>query len=104
MAGQSIERREILRVLAMAASASEFPGFCRWAFACEQAETVKPRPEPESYMPQFFTTHEYATVEKLSDMIIPSDGSPGALQAGVSEFIGFILVNNVQSSTDSVTA
>jgi hypothetical protein len=33
MAGQDIQRREILRVMAMAAAAATFPGFTKWAFA-----------------------------------------------------------------------
>ena len=36
MGGQSIERREILRYLGIAAVAASFPGFSRWAFACPQ--------------------------------------------------------------------
>ena len=33
MAGQSIERREILRILTLAAGAATFPGFSKWSFA-----------------------------------------------------------------------
>jgi gluconate 2-dehydrogenase gamma chain len=94
LAGQSIERREVLRVLALAAAASEFPGFSRWALACGHGETETPRARPEHYTPQFFTAHEYATVERLSDMILPSDGSPGAADAGVSEFIDFMVASD----------
>lgn len=94
MAGQSIERREVLRVLALAAAASNFPGFSRWALACGHGEAEKSRAKPEHYTPQFFTAHEYATVERLSDMILPSDGSPGAADAGVSEFIDFMVASD----------
>jgi gluconate 2-dehydrogenase gamma chain len=94
MAGQGIERREVLRVLALAAAASEFPGFCRWGLACGHGETDRPRPKPDFYTPQFFTAGEYATVEKLSDIIIPGDGSPGAAEAGVSEFIDFMVASD----------
>jgi Gluconate 2-dehydrogenase subunit 3 len=94
MAGQSIERREVLRVLALAAAASEFPGFCRWALACGHGGAETPRPRPDHYTPQFFTADEYAIVEKLSDMILPSDGSPGATEAGVSEFIDFMVASD----------
>ena len=33
---------------------------------------------------------EYATLEILADLIIPSDGTPGAKEAGASEFIDFM--------------
>ena len=34
MAGQDLQRREILRIMAMAAAESHFPGFTKWVFAC----------------------------------------------------------------------
>jgi hypothetical protein len=36
MAGQSLERREVLRIMAMAAAAAHFPGFAKWSFALGQ--------------------------------------------------------------------
>ena len=39
MAGQRLERREVLRILALAAAASGFPGFSRWTFACGHGAT-----------------------------------------------------------------
>jgi len=94
MAGQGIERREILRVMALAAAASQFPGFHRWAFACGHVGAPPGAPRPAVYTPQFFTPDEYSTVERLSEMIIPSDGSPGAREAGVSEFIDFMVAGD----------
>jgi len=91
MAGQGLDRREVLRVLALAAAASRFPGFQRWAFACEHIAAQPAAGRPDAYTPQFFTHEEYATVERLSEMVIPSDGSPGAREAGVSEFIDFMV-------------
>lgn len=91
MAGQSVERREMLRILAIAAAASSFPGFQRWAFACGHGDPKPPSAPAADYTPQFFTAHEYATVERLTDLIIPADGGPGAKEAGVSEFIDFIV-------------
>jgi len=44
-----------------------------------------------SYQPKALTPHEYATLEKLSDLIIPADDhSPGALEAGAASFIDFL--------------
>lgn len=94
MAGQGIERREILRVMALAAAASQFPGFHRWAFACGHVGAPPDAPRAAAYVPQFFTADEYSTVERLCDLIIPSDGSPGAREAGVSEFIDFMVASD----------
>lgn len=91
MAGQNFERREILRILSLAASAAQFPGFERWAFACPQhPEEGLVREPGRSFRPQFFTEPEYATVGILADLIIPADETPGAKEAGVSEFIDFM--------------
>lgn len=96
MAGQGLDRREILRALALAAAASQFPGFQRWAFACGHVGAAKPasQPVPGAYLPQFFTSEEYATVERLTELIIPSDGTPGAREAGVSEFVDFMIFSD----------
>lgn len=91
MAGQNMERREILRVISLAAAAGQFPGFARWAFACPQHETPAPVKQPAAaYRLQFFTPEEHAIIESLTDLIIPNDGTPGAKDAGVSEFIDYM--------------
>lgn len=98
MAGQGIDRREMLRALALAAAASGFPGFDRWVFAHDHARAAKGSLvslPAATYQPQFFSANEYATVARLAELIIPSDGSPGAREAGVSEFIDFMLANDV---------
>src|SRR2546428_2745970 len=96
MAGQGIERREILRAMALAAAASQFPGFRRWVFAHDHAkvagEVVALTTGP--YVPQFFETGEYAMVARLAELIIPSDGSPGAREAGVREFLYFMVASD----------
>jgi len=38
-------------------------------------------------------------VEHLAEMIIPEDGSPGAKEAGVAEFIDFMVANRVPVAT-----
>jgi gluconate 2-dehydrogenase gamma chain len=94
MAGQGIQRREVLRILGTAAAAAQFPGFSKWAFACGHAGNVRLQIKPASYYPQFFTAGEYAMVERLAEIIIPNDGTPGAKEAGVAEFIDFMVAND----------
>ncbi len=51
--------------------------------------------EPPNRPTVFFTDHEYATVRMLAELVIPRDGrSGGALDAGVPEFMDFILDEN----------
>jgi gluconate 2-dehydrogenase gamma chain len=43
------------------------------------------------YKPKGLTPHEFATLQRLSDLIIPADEhSPGALEAGAAEYIDFL--------------
>ena len=95
MAGQGFQRREILRIMAMAAAASHFPGFTKWAFANAHPGAAGPQQiKPAKYQPQFFDAREYALVERLTDLIIPSDGTPGAREAGVAEFVDFMVAHD----------
>jgi hypothetical protein len=101
LGGQSIERREILRYIGIAAVAASFPGFSRWAFACPvgHAQAAPRQPSSQPYKPLFFSEDQFRMVEHLAEMIIPEDDTPGAKQAGVAEFIDFILANRVPVSS-----
>ena len=90
MAGQGIQRREVLRILGTAAAAAHFPGFSKWGLACGHVGNAA------CYQPQFFTPAEYSLVELLADIIIPSDSTPGAKEAGVAEFIDFMVAHTAE--------
>jgi hypothetical protein len=94
MAGQGIHRRKILQILGTAAAAATFPGFSKWGFACGHVGNAALQIKPADYSPQFFSSTEYAMVERLTDIIIPSDATPGAKEAGVAEFIDFMVAND----------
>ena len=95
MAGQGLQRREMLRIMASAAAASKFPGFAKWSFVCSHDKPVESI-RPESYQPLFFSPSEYAMVERLTELIIPSDISPGAKEAGVAEFVDFMVAHDTE--------
>jgi gluconate 2-dehydrogenase gamma chain len=94
MAGQGIRRREILRILGTAATAATFPGFSKWGFACGHIGNASLQIKPASYQRLFFDSAEYAMVERLTEIIIPSDLTPGAKEAGVAEFIDFMVAHD----------
>jgi gluconate 2-dehydrogenase gamma chain len=97
MAGQGVERREVLRLLALASAVSAAPGFQRWVFAFGEDDACAGNapPRAESYVPRFFTPEEYALVALLASVIIPTDDTPGATEAGVSEFIDTMVAHDV---------
>ena len=98
MAGQDIKRREVLRAIGIAAVASHFPGFVNWAYAdAHDHAGNEPAPtRPQTYAPQFFSTEEFARIERLTELIIPSDETPGAREAGVAEFVDFMVAHDTE--------
>jgi len=47
------------------------------------------------YKPKVFTAHEYATLRRLAELIVPPDEhSKGALEAGAPEFIDILCAGN----------
>ena len=108
MAGQGIDRREILHYISIAAVAAAFPGFRQWTFACAHESHVAAVPNSNPtlpYQPLFLSPEDFRLVDHLTEMIIPADDTPGAKTAGVSEFIDFMLANRVPiaASGDSRT-
>jgi gluconate 2-dehydrogenase gamma chain len=100
MGGQGVERREILRFIGIASVAATFPGFHQWAFACSDhpAHDSNGRSATLGYTPLFFSAPHYRMVEHVAEMIIPADDTPGAKDAGVAEFIDFMVANRVPVS------
>jgi gluconate 2-dehydrogenase gamma chain len=94
MANQGADRRQVLEMLAKVAAVSQFPGFCRWTFAAQHEHEASVQPRAAAYEPQFFTPTEYRTIDQITELIIPRDESPGAHDAGVAEFIDFMVVHD----------
>ena len=99
--GQTIARREVVRLLGIASVAATFPGFRQWAFAGitpESTSTGTVAAVESAYRPLFFTATQYRLVEHLAEAIIPDDDTAGAKRAGVGEFIDFMVANRVPVS------
>ena len=115
MAGQGPSRRELLQALTVASAASAFSGFSRWSFAFAESgaqhhhggtSTAMVNP---LYRPQFFSPNQYRTVEFLAELILPAvpaaadaasaKPQPGAREAGVAEFIDFMVFSDATLQT-----
>ncbi len=91
----TIGRRELLRragtipIAGFAFSAASLEA------AHEHAQAQRSRaPEAKAQPPRFFTAAEWATVRALADLVIPADErSGGAVEAGVPEFVDFLLTD-----------
>src|SRR5438067_9214190 len=66
--------------------------------AAEQAKQSRQR--GTAFKPKFFSAHEYATVAVLADLIIPKDDRSGsATDAGVPEFMDFMMIDQPNRQT-----
>ena len=86
-----MNRRESLKLMATASMAAGFS----WTPAdVAQAREQTRQVQGEPFRPEFFTDHEYETVRILVDLIIPADDRSGsATDAGVPEFMDFMLID-----------
>ncbi|MBX6331941.1 MAG: gluconate 2-dehydrogenase subunit 3 family protein [Gemmatimonadaceae bacterium] len=97
-----VTRREAVGLLALLPLAS--------ALGCDRVATERAARHAEQAVaakgagraaaPQFFTAHEWETVHVLADLIIPRDERSGsATDAGVPEFIDFMMIDRPHEQT-----
>ena len=94
----AINRRQMLQLLGSAPVAAGFVWTEAEAFEAQrraqQARGGAADGGAGLQGPRFFTAHEFATVTLLAEMIIPKDErSGGATDAGVPEFMDFMMID-----------
>ena len=80
-----MQRREVLRLLATGTALQLAPS--KWLVLSREARSLI----AETQSLRTLSPHQVATLKALADMIIPRTDTPGASDAGVSEFIDLIL-------------
>jgi glucoside 3-dehydrogenase (cytochrome c) hitch-hiker subunit len=97
--GRATGRREALKKMALGAGAAWFPILGQKVTpAMAQAAHMHPAgpdspvPDPD-WKPLFFDEHQNATVEALSELIIPTTTTPGAKAALVNRFIDLLMAD-----------
>jgi hypothetical protein len=91
-----VSRRELLRAigasLALGAGGAEMLSAQDAAHVHHAAASEKSKGE---YKPKYFKPHEYATLRRLAELVVPPDEhSKGALEAGAPEFIDLLASSN----------
>jgi hypothetical protein len=92
---EHISRRSLLRGLSISALASGAAlGTLDAAQHAHDAVSDEKKASGGPYVPKGFNEHEYKTLLRLSDLIMPADEhSPGALAAGGADWIDFMASN-----------
>jgi gluconate 2-dehydrogenase gamma chain len=95
-------RRDLLQRLALAiAAAGAFdPLDAREAHAAAHQAAAE---TGGAYAPKALSAHDFATLERLTDLILPADDKPGALQAAVAPWIDLLLSVNVDLKANYTT-
>lgn len=99
-----MDRREVLKTLSLGTLAA---GFVMTGCETPPEKSIRDKfwkhvteKDLEKWEMQFFTDHEFETVRQLANMIIPADDRSGnAEDAGVPEFIDFMMLDRPDNQT-----
>ena len=93
----SFERREFLRLVACALALPGGPDFLRtWIEAAQAVQHPagwQPAEPPllGDYQPKFFDAEDFEALQAFTEILIPTDDTPGAREARCAHFIDFVL-------------
>lgn len=89
-------RRHALKMLGTIGATCAFPFPGDELYGQHVHVTLAQAPSAGPYVPSFFTQAEYATLSRLTDTIIPPTDTPGAVGAGVPEYIDRVVSLNAE--------
>ncbi|HMF61036.1 MAG TPA: gluconate 2-dehydrogenase subunit 3 family protein [Vicinamibacterales bacterium] len=89
-------RRHAIKMLGTIGLTCAFPFAADELYGQHVHVTLSQTPATGPYSPAFFTPAEYAALSRLTDVIIPPTGTPGAAAAGVPEYIDRVVSLNAE--------
>jgi gluconate 2-dehydrogenase gamma chain len=89
-------RRQALKMLGTIGVTCAFPFAGDELYGQHVHSPLAQAPAAGPFAPAFFTPAEYATLARLTDVIIPPTDTPGAAAAGVPEYIDRVVSLNVE--------
>jgi hypothetical protein len=87
-------RRHALKILGTVTATCAFPFASEELYGQHVMLVPEQVPVAGTYAPSFFTPDEYPILSRLTDVIIPETGTPGASRAGVPEYIDRVVTAN----------
>jgi hypothetical protein len=103
-----VTRRDLLQLMGYVVAlpgAAEFTSV--WLDAAgRQQDTYRTDTPPEppllrDYEPRFFTLEDFKVLQALTEILIPTDGTPGAREAHCAHFIDFVLQASTEYAPDN---
>jgi hypothetical protein len=93
-------RRDTLKIIGAIGTTCAFPFAANNLYGQHQHGTqIQAQPPRGPYKPKFFTATEYEAVSRLAGLIIPPTDTPGAVAAGVPEYIDYVVHTNQEHQT-----
>jgi gluconate 2-dehydrogenase gamma chain len=89
MSTYSSDRRSLLKIFGAIGAT------CAYPFASDELYAQTTTPTPESAL-HFFNKTDFAVISRLADLIIPETDSPGAIRAGVPEYIDMVIARKAE--------
>ncbi len=90
-------RRDTLKIIGAIGTTCAFPFSADELYGQHvHSAAMAPLAPAGPYQPKFFTAPELATVSRLADLIIPKTDTPGAVEAGVPQYIDFVVSANTE--------
>jgi len=95
----------------MALRAAALPGGAAFFSTWLRADTGPPHPGPvappeppllRDYQPAFFDLHDFEALQAFTEILIPTDESPGAREAHCAHYIDFVLQASTEAAPDTV--
>src|SRR5947209_868701 len=93
-------RRDLIEIATRAAvlpGAAEF--FSAWLRAADDHQHSSAPPEPpllRNYKPKFFGPEDFEALQSFTEILIPTDDTPGAREARCAHYIDFVLQSSDQ--------
>jgi gluconate 2-dehydrogenase gamma chain len=90
MSTYSSDRRSLLKIF------GSIGATCAYPFASDElyAQTTVTSPSEKETTPHFFNKSDFAVISRLADLIVPETDSPGAVRAGVPDYIDMVIARN----------
>ena len=93
MSSYSGDRRSLLKIFGAIGAT------CAYPFASDelhgQTQHVHVPPPTALAHPQFFKESDFAAISRVADLIIPATDTPGAVAAGVPQYIDLVIARNM---------
>ncbi len=95
---ESLSRRSLLdSVVRISSLPAGMAFFSAWTRAAQQHEHALGSADAQDilelakYQPQFFSHEDFAAIQAFTEILIPTDETPGAREAYCAQFIDFVL-------------